>query len=280
MSNFIKESKNIILQNVSKRFHKKTLYENVNLNIEQGNIYLLVGANGSGKSTLLNMMLNLLKPTNGKIFFNDAIIGGYTNIVPFFDYLTIKENVEYFKKNTDDDLLKSNFEAFSVYDYINKEVGKCSQGMQQKALISFCLAKKDDVIILDEPTSALDFNNRTIFFNLIKKLKEKNKTIIISTNTVSDEFVNFSDFVIGIQNQTVHIFKRDSIEYFYVVTFTTDEEKEKFLNEHEDTNITNKGDFVFIEEKYFDLFPKAMLFKKYQINSFRKEYKLGDFNER
>lgn len=274
------ETKTISLKDVSKKFRRKELYKNVNIDILPGKVYLLVGANGSGKSTLLNMILEFLKPSTGKILFGDVKIGGYTNVVPFFDYLTVRENVEYFRDNIDDDILKSSFEAFSVYDYIDKDMGRCSQGMRQKALVSFCLAKKDDVIILDEPTSALDFNNRTIFFNLIAKLKGENKTIIVSTNTVSNEFINFSDFIIGIQNQKVNVFEREKLEHFWVVTFENDDSRENFIKDYKSDYITCNGKFIFIEDEFFKDVPKSSLLDKYEINSFRKEYKLGDLNEK
>lgn len=76
-------------------------------------------------------------------------------------------------------------------------------GVRKKALLAFCLAFKDDLIILDEPTTNLDFKNRTIFFEILKEKISENKTIILTTNDMNEEYIILSDYILSLENKDI-----------------------------------------------------------------------------
>lgn len=193
----------IKLENISKKFGEFTAVDNLNFEIFRGEVFGLLGKNGAGKTTTIKMLTMQLKPTAGKIFFenmeqagNELAIKKIIGLVPqhlnFDQDLTVAENLElharlhhlpkFERKKIIDEFL--NFvELKSVEsDFIKKLSG----GMKRRLLIVRALIHSPKVLFLDEPTVALDPQVRRKIWELIQNLKSRGITIVLTTHYIEE----------------------------------------------------------------------------------------------
>lgn len=207
----VKNTTMIKFENFSFCYNKKTpLYKDLNLTLEPGKIYGLLGRNGAGKSTLLNNITGLSTPTSGKV-----IVKGQnpSRKSPAFlrDIYIIPDDV-YIPSITPENFLKiygsfyPNFSLPSCEEYLEilevpneKKLNKLSFGQQKKFVIAFALACNTSLLVMDEPTNGLDIPSKGLFRKLIDGVASKEKTIVISTHQVRD-LDNMIDHVLIIKN--------------------------------------------------------------------------------
>ncbi len=188
----------IQIQNLSFGYNrKKLLYKNLNLKMEAGSIYGLLGKNGAGKSTLLKNLIGLLFPNEGSISVNGFtpkkrspsfletiyLIPEEVHVPP----LTIHGYMNLFSPFYPD------FDKVKFFDYLNqldvKDEGKLntlSFGQQKKFIIAFALACNTKVLLLDEPTNGLDIPSKIRFRKLISSVFSDDRMIFISTHQIRD----------------------------------------------------------------------------------------------
>lgn len=186
-------------QNVTKQFDTVTAVKNISFKVDDGKVLGIVGRNGAGKSTIFRMILNLIEPTEGNIFFNGQKID--EKILDSFGYLPEEGSIlpqlsvidvcEYYgalklinKKEVYDSLVKW-LEIFNISDYLDTKVKTLSKGNKQKIQFIVSILHNPDFIILDEPFSGLDPISVEELENAILKLKEEGKTIIFSSHVMS-----------------------------------------------------------------------------------------------
>lgn len=207
------------LDNVFFKYGKDELFKSLNLNLEPGNIYGLLGKNGAGKTTLLKVMGGLLFPSNGVCYFNNCNV---SKREPEFleDVFFLPE--EFFLPPIKGDMFIKlrapfypNFEYEVFNEYIkdfnlpmNKALNTLSFGQKKKFLLSFGLATGTSLIIMDEPTNGLDIPSKTILRRIIAKSMRNNRTILISTHQVKD-VENLIDNIIVLEEG--HIIFNNSI---------------------------------------------------------------------
>lgn len=201
----------IELQNLSFGYsRKKLLYKNLNLSINSGSIYGLLGKNGAGKSTLLKNMAGTLFPVDGDITINGMVPQKrkpsfletiyYIPEDVYVPPLSIKQYKSLFAP------FYPNFNAESFYKYLGEfEVGldsklnRLSFGQQKKFVIAFALACNTNVLLMDEPTNGLDIPSKSQFRKLIASIMNDDRVIIISTHQVRD-LENMIDNIIIVDN--------------------------------------------------------------------------------
>ncbi len=183
---------------LSKRYGEFTALNSLNLKVNPGEIYCLLGANGAGKSTTINLFLNFIKPTGG-----EAKIGGqnvvydplgtkrFITYIPenlmLYPNLSGLENLDFFcglsrKKYNREELEKFLTEAGLQPDFIHNRVSSYSKGMRQKVGIALAIAKNAKVLLLDEPTSGLDPKASNDFGDLLQKMKQKGVATLMATH--------------------------------------------------------------------------------------------------
>jgi len=194
----------ITLKNLTKKFEKIVAVDNVSLDINEGEVFGLLGQNGAGKTTIIHMLATLLKPTSGT-----AQINGYDIIK---DSSKVRKNIGIvFQAPSSDDML-TGFENLKIHSYLyglpselrvkrindllnlvglyerkNDIVKKYSGGMRRRLEIARGLLHKPKVIFLDEPTLGLDPNSRKSMWDYIQKLvKEEKITIILTTHYMEE----------------------------------------------------------------------------------------------
>ena len=180
------------LENVTKKYKDKTVVDNLSLNIDKGEVSALLGANGAGKTTTIKMILGLAKVSSGNIEIEEGAKIGYSPETPYFPpYLTAMEVMKYYagiegdKTKKDKGYLKSLLDITGLEDTKIK-VKNYSKGMIQRLALAQALISDPDILILDEPTAGLDALGRKHNLELLRKLKEKGKTIIINSHILHD----------------------------------------------------------------------------------------------
>ncbi|AVP55678.1 bacitracin ABC transporter ATP-binding protein [Clostridium tetani] len=189
------------VKNITKKYHNHLAVNNVSMEINQGEIYGLIGKNGAGKTTLLKMICGLTIPSIGEIsLFNETSqnglnksrrrTGSIIETPSFFPYLSAKKNLEYYRiqkgiaeKNCVDEIIK----AVNLEDAGNKKFKNFSLGMKQRLGLALALMANPDLLILDEPINGLDPTGIVEFREILLKLnKERNTTIIISSHILGE----------------------------------------------------------------------------------------------
>jgi ABC-2 type transport system ATP-binding protein len=171
----------------------------INLNVPKGSIFVLLGPNGAGKTTLIKIMLGIIAPTSGCVsFFGEGINSTYTkNKVSYlpentslYEDLTVLESLELFcilynisDKKTRTEYLLNELDLTKEKE---KKVKHLSKGNKKKLEIAQALINDPDILILDEPTNALDPIISHKIKQLFIKLREKGKTIFITTHLLND----------------------------------------------------------------------------------------------
>lgn len=196
MKNYIIETKNL-----TKVYGEQKAVNSVNLHIEKGSIYGLLGRNGAGKTTIMKMILGLTDITNGEVsVFNQNIKGNEKKIYPrigaiietpgFYPNLTGTENLEIFallRGTAFPDAVKNALEVVGLPHKDKKLFGNYSLGMKQRLGIANAILHDPEVLILDEPTNGLDPIGIAEVRNFIKDLSiKKGKTVLISSHILSE----------------------------------------------------------------------------------------------
>lgn len=192
------------INNLSKKYYKVEAVKNVSFSVEDGSITILLGPNGAGKSTLIKSIAGLLKYT-GSIeinnFPNKSIEAkkefSYVPESPsLYELLTVEEHINFIAKayNIEDykDKAKELLERFDMIDKKNKLGKELSKGMQQKVSIICGLITEPNLILFDEPMIGLDPKAIKELKSMFLELREKGKSIIISTHII-DSIVDIWD---------------------------------------------------------------------------------------
>ena len=202
----------IAVKNLWKSFAKTSILENINIEVNQGDVYALLGPNGSGKTTTLRLLLGLIEPTKGKILiFNQEIqhltpdskrkVSAVLDNHGLYDNLTVYQNLKYFAqiyRLPDDEINKIIDERLSWVDMqttTNLKIKKLSKGMKQRIALARSLLNDPSLLFLDEPTAGLDIEATVQIRELLIKLAQQNKTTIFITSHDLDEIERFASHV-------------------------------------------------------------------------------------
>lgn len=191
----------LVIENIKKRYGVKWAIRDFNAKLDCG-VYGLLGPNGSGKTTLMRIMVDILKPTNGRILLDGTDIhilddeyrdllgylpqdfGFYSNFTAkrFLMYISALKGIEKndAMKKTDEVL-----ELVNLKDEAKRKIRTFSGGMRQRLGIAQAILNDPHILILDEPTAGLDPKERIRFRNLISEIS-KDCIVFLSTHIVSD----------------------------------------------------------------------------------------------
>ena len=190
----------LIAENLSKTYGDYKALNNLNLKLNEGEIFALLGQNGAGKSTTINIFLGFVKPTEGVAKINGIsvvdhpeetkkFIAYIPETVLLYPNLTGVENLKFFSSlagfDYDNEAL-TNFlsKAGLQSDAHHNRLEGYSKGMRQKVGIAIAIAKKAKVLLLDEPTSGLDPKASNEFSEILKELASEGTTIFMATHDI------------------------------------------------------------------------------------------------
>lgn len=193
----------ITVENVTKHYKEKCIFQNLNINFYDKRLTILLGENGAGKSTLLRMISALEKPDKGQIrYFGKKLthkeikqtIGYIPQDIALFEHMTVNENIDFFKalqKHTiSKELIESYCDQLNLYERKAK-VSTLSGGTKRKVNLLIGLLSHPSVLILDEPTVGIDLKSRYDIHQLLNHLKSE--TLIILTTHHIDEVERLAD---------------------------------------------------------------------------------------
>jgi ABC-2 type transport system ATP-binding protein len=181
---------------ISKKFEATQALKEISFDINEGEIFGFIGPDGAGKTTLFRIITTLLLPDEGtiKVLGLDATTG-YRELRKHIGYmpgrfslyqdLSVEENLNFYA-TAFGTTVEENYDLISdIYSHIEpyrkRLAGKLSGGMKQKLALSCALIHKPKLLVLDEPTTGVDAVSRSEFWEMLKKMKQFNITIIVST---------------------------------------------------------------------------------------------------
>lgn len=187
------------VENVTKYFKQEKVLDDVNMNLETGHIYGIVGKNGAGKTVLFKIIAGFIKPSSGKVTVAGKIIGvdrdfpdslgliietpGFLSQYNAYQNLLYLANIN--NKISKEDI-KESIRMVGLDPDSNKKVGKFSLGMRQRLGIAQAIMENPNLIILDEPMNGLDKKGIEDVKELLLKLKGDGKTILMASHYAED----------------------------------------------------------------------------------------------
>jgi len=193
----------IEMKQLAKKYQDVTALDNLNLQIDKGELFGLLGPNGAGKTTTISILCGLLKPTGGQAAVcgydvqKDAskvkeMIGVCIQETAIYPYLTGEENIVLFGNlyTMDKKTLKARqsmlLDKMGLTEDAKRKTSKYSGGMKRRLSLILALIHDPQVIFLDEPTVAMDPQSRHAVWDFIGELKAQNKTIILTTHYMEE----------------------------------------------------------------------------------------------
>ena len=186
----------IQLDNVSKHFGDVVAVDELDLTVEEGEIFGFLGPNGAGKSTTIDILLDFTRPTSGSatILGHDAQREGLevrrrTGVLPdayhVYDRLTGRQHLEFAieAKEVDEDPMAL-LERVSIADAADRKAGGYSKGMRQRLVMALALIGDPDLLILDEPSTGLDPNGAREMREIIRQENDRGTTVFFSSHVM------------------------------------------------------------------------------------------------
>ncbi|TDB67447.1 ABC transporter ATP-binding protein [Arundinibacter roseus] len=187
-------------KNLTKNYGTHRALDGLNLTIESGEIFALLGQNGAGKTTTINCFLGFIEPSSGEAIINGLSVKDHAletkkhlayipETVMLYPNLTGSENLAFFSSLAGFSYSQKELETFLLKAGLQSEahqqrVGGYSKGMRQKVGIAIALAKKAKALLLDEPTSGLDPKASNEFSEIVKVLSKNGTAILMATHDI------------------------------------------------------------------------------------------------
>ena len=191
----------IMVKNLKKSYKDNNVLKGVNLSVEKGSIFALLGSNGAGKTTMVKILATLLKPDGGnaeicgynvekqaeQVRSQISLTGQYAAVD---EMLTARENLRIMgalrhlsDKNEQTERL---LESFRLTDAANRLVNTYSGGMRRRLDIAMSMMGNSPVVFLDEPTTGLDPQNRLAMWNIVKSMADNGTTVFLTTQYLDE----------------------------------------------------------------------------------------------
>lgn len=189
----------VTVSHLTKEFQGTIAVKDLSFTAQPGEIFGLLGPNGAGKTTTIRVMATVLKPTAGTVAMNghDVVtaseqarsdIGVLTAEAGLYDRFTARENIRYFgalyglKGEQLEKRIDELVQLLEMERFADRRAGKFSTGMKQKVAIARSVVHNPPIVIFDEPTAGLDVLAAQTVIQMMKKIREQGKLVILSTH--------------------------------------------------------------------------------------------------
>jgi ABC-type multidrug transport system ATPase subunit len=186
----------LTVKNLAKNYGSLTALDGLNLTVEKGQVFGLLGPNGSGKTTLLAILLDVIHPNAGSFSWFDGLegkqvrrrIGALLETPNFYPYLNADQNLSLVAsiKRVSNPPLDALLELVQLKDRRRSPYKTYSLGMKQRLGLAACLVGDPDVLILDEPTNGLDPQGMVEMRHIIQKIAAQGKTILLASHILDE----------------------------------------------------------------------------------------------
>ncbi|GGH06149.1 ABC transporter ATP-binding protein [Pedobacter zeae] len=185
---------------LTKKYQEHVALNNLNLKVEAGEVFCLLGQNGAGKTTTINLFLGFTAASSGEARINNILVSPNNaqtkqflayipEVVMLYGHLSSIENLDFFSRIAGYSYTINELEAFLLKaglqpEAFHKRVGQYSKGMRQKVGIAIAVAKNAKVILMDEPTSGLDPKATDEFSEIVKQLSRDGRSVFMATHDI------------------------------------------------------------------------------------------------
>lgn len=244
------------IQNISKSYEDVKALKDISLQINQGELFGLIGPDGAGKTSLIRILTTLLIPDTGTATVEGYdVVKDYKEIRKITGYmagrfslyqdLTVEENMNFYA-TVFGTTIEQNYDLVKdIYSHIEpfkkRRAGKLSGGMKQKLALSCALIHRPDILILDEPTTGVDAVSRKEFWEMLMRLKDHRITILVSTPYMDEAELcdrvaliqdgnilsvdspgniidNYKDKILAVRAEDLYQLKKDLAEYEHTLS--------------------------------------------------------------
>jgi len=195
----------IEVENLLKDYQGVRAVDGISFHIERGTCFGLLGPNGAGKTTTVEMLEGIKEPTSGTIRYKGEPLDGafhYEAGIMFQstalqEFITVRETLEMFqrfypKSASIDELIA----ACSLESFLDRDTRKLSGGQRQRLLLAIALINDPEVVFLDEPTTGLDPQARRNLWELVRNIKARGKTVLLTTHYMEEAYELCDEIII------------------------------------------------------------------------------------
>ncbi|HEX7046566.1 MAG TPA: ABC transporter ATP-binding protein [Gammaproteobacteria bacterium] len=188
----------IQVRDLVKHYPKTRAVDGIDLDIQAGVCFGLLGPNGAGKTTTVEMIEGIVKPTSGTVLYRGEPLGRtfreqagiQFQSTALQDFQTVRETLEtfaaFYPHHMDIDEI---IELCALGGFLDQDARKVSGGQRQRLLLAIALVNDPEILFLDEPTTGLDPQARRNFWDLVERIKARNKTILLTTHYMEEAYI-------------------------------------------------------------------------------------------
>ena len=248
----------IKVEDLTIAYEDKPVLWDIELDIKKGILMAIIGPNGAGKSTLIKAMLDLIKPVTGEVRFYDEKYSKVRDKVAYvpqrgsvdWDFpTTVSDVVEmgrYGKvgwlkkvKKIDKEKVKEAIHQVEMEEFSERQISQLSGGQQQRVFLARALVQEAEIYFMDEPFQGVDNKTEKSIINILKKLRDENKTVIVvhhDLQTVKEyfDYVTFINVSVVASGPVEEVFTPENIEKTYKSKKTSQNNKNQSKIETED----------------------------------------------
>ncbi|MGE5624290.1 MAG: ABC transporter ATP-binding protein [Bacillota bacterium] len=186
------------VRDLVKRYPGVTAVDGIDFAVEAGECFGLLGPNGAGKTTTVEIMEGITPPSSGEVLYRgkpvDAHfrqeVGIQFQSTALQDFITVRETLQMFRSFYVKGLsVEELMRLCTLQEYLDRDARKLSGGQRQRLLLALALVNDPEILFLDEPTTGLDPQARRNFWDLIRDIKARNKTVILTTHYMEEAFL-------------------------------------------------------------------------------------------
>jgi ABC-2 type transport system ATP-binding protein len=210
----------LIASHLTRHFGSRTAVEDLSFELARGEVFALLGPNGAGKTTTLRMLAGLIEPSSGSIHVDGealsrstaARLRGRTGLLTeapgLWDRLTVRQNLLVYARlyglAAPGKAVDAALDLFGVADRGHETAAQLSKGLKQRVALARTLLHEPDVVLLDEPTSGLDPESARDVRELVRRLRDERRAVLLSTHNL-DEVERVADRVAVLRSRLVAV---------------------------------------------------------------------------
>ena len=216
-------NKIIEVKDLSFKYDRDYIFENLNFDIYEGDFVGIIGANGAGKSTLIKLTVGQLRPTNGsvRIYGEDPQLAKCLSSVGYVPQVGRARGMDFparvseivmmnmyqeiglfrFVKKHHKEAVRRALEMVGMEDFENRRFSDLSGGQQQRVVIAKAIVNKPKILIMDEPTTGIDKKSEIVLYDLLKMLQEKENLTIVMISHDIEKIKKCSNKIVELESE-------------------------------------------------------------------------------
>ncbi len=202
----------IEVDNLVKQYQGVRAVDGISFAIARGTCFGLLGPNGAGKTTTVEMLEGIKEPTAGSIRYKGEPLGAQFRreagimfqSTALQEFITVRETLRMFSRLYDQSVpLQTLIDACALHSFLDRDTRKLSGGQRQRLLLAIALVNDPEVVFLDEPTTGLDPQARRMLWELVRSIKARGKTVLLTTHYMEEAYELCDEIIIMDQGRII-----------------------------------------------------------------------------